>query len=108
MIENQGVSGGIPSELGNLKSLSALALGKCYNVKSKYNQSYEYLPISYHFAILLRIKLLSIWQGNNSLTGHIPSEHGGLSRLGAFDVGKNILVESLFVRNSIMISISKG
>ncbi|XP_047257993.1 probable leucine-rich repeat receptor-like protein kinase At1g35710, partial [Capsicum annuum] len=77
------LSGPIPSELGNLKNLTALSLS--------YNQLSGSIPIT--LGDLTELKILSLF--SNQLSGPIPSELGNLKHLTGLSLSNNQLSGSI-------------
>ena len=85
MIENEQFTGDIPSELGQVESLSILSLGKYDNL------TFTGDPIvlfSFFWMWLWLDIMINMHIANNVLVGTIPTELGALSKLSTFDVGK--------------------
>jgi hypothetical protein len=73
------LSGGIPSEIGNLYNLNYIYL-EDNNLTGGIPPEIGNLP-----------NLINLWLGGNQLTGQIPSEIGGLTTLTSLNLGDNQL-----------------
>lgn len=83
-LENQKLSGEIPSELAKLQSLSIMSLGMLHNMNSS-----ETIDLCIDLTRVLFLGVSFLLLGNNSLKGTISTELGALSNLSSFDIGKN-------------------
>ena len=85
MVENEKFTGDMPSELGQLESLSVLSLGKYGSFRFTDDRL---MLISYIVLWLCFDIMLAINVGNNLLVSTVPTELGALSELSTLDIGK--------------------
>ncbi len=80
---NNGLTGTIPAELGNLSNLERLSLGR------------NYLTGAIPSQLGSLSNLETLWLGDNQLTGAIPAELGSLSNLEYLGIEGNGLAEAI-------------